>query len=326
MPERTVSHRPQTLRQAKKAYQKAGGSPRLSAVEQRRLERSAELQERAARIKAHNLRAKENKRKREERLEKAKEARKRMGQPEPAKNYIGPSQLSLGSFMGIRKGIKHEKSCPPPEVTKDTKPIKATEVGSIYPGSLKAESPVKSESIVLKPDPSPTRPLSKLLLPCSPLTPTTAGTLKKKSVPSTSLMLPPKLPIKRPVSNSKPKPTVRSSKSESNNPFGMDWETFFESNTQVEREISDHGAKPPIPLTDQGSAVRNASCPPPNIQIDLFAGISTQDLQYSPSSSPLEVGNNADTDAEFACGIADEDFGNLLQDADFAIARTPLSV
>ncbi|KAL8713244.1 MAG: hypothetical protein Q9220_002765 [cf. Caloplaca sp. 1 TL-2023] len=322
MPQRTVSSRPQTLRQAKKAYQKAGASPRLSAVEQRRLERSAELQERAARIRAHNLRAKENKRKRAERLEKAREARQRMGQPEPTKNDIGPSQLSLGSFVRTRKGITDEECKPKVELTHDIKPVEVIQGSPIYPDLLKAESPMKPVCILPKSETSPAEKSSTSSLLCPPSPLTNAGSLKKIFVPSTSLMLPPKLPIKRPISYSKPKVTATPFKSEANKPLATDWDIFFDSNTQVEREISNHTAKPPISPTDRNDTVKSVVCPPLDIQTDLFADISTQDLQYYPSSSPLEASENIDVDAEFACGIADEDFGTLIQEADSPIART----
>lgn len=109
-PRSTVSYRPQTSRQAKRAYQKAGATPRISAAEQRRIDRAVELEDRAARIRLHNVRARENKRKKAEKDEKDREIRKRMGIQEPSKFKIGPSQLSLGAFVAV--GPKHKKPEP----------------------------------------------------------------------------------------------------------------------------------------------------------------------------------------------------------------------
>ena len=99
-----ISHRPQTLKQARKAYRKSGATVRLSASELAVIERRAVLQERADRIREREARRKANIKKREERNEREREARQRMGIASPPKEggiHNGPSQLSLGRFMDV---------------------------------------------------------------------------------------------------------------------------------------------------------------------------------------------------------------------------------
>lgn len=106
MPGSAVSSRPQTLRQARRAYQKAGATTRLSERQQRQLERSAELQERADRIKERENRRKANLKKKNERIEREREARARMGIASPVKEDVGPSQMRLGAFLAVGVGVK----------------------------------------------------------------------------------------------------------------------------------------------------------------------------------------------------------------------------
>lgn len=108
-------NRPQTLKQAKKAYRKAGASPRFSEVELRRLARAAELQERADRIKEREKKKKINRKKKEEKMEKEREARRKAGLPEIRDAYIGPSQLKLAFPGACGKGKKDAGSSDPSE-------------------------------------------------------------------------------------------------------------------------------------------------------------------------------------------------------------------
>lgn len=106
MPPLTDRKRPQTLRQAKKAYQKSGS--RLSASELRQIERAAELQERAARMREREHKRKDNLKKKAEKLEKESGMRRRMGITSPVKgDYVGPSQLRLGDYLGA--GLKRKR-------------------------------------------------------------------------------------------------------------------------------------------------------------------------------------------------------------------------
>ena len=101
-----VRRRPQTIKQAKKAYQKAGGVKKLTERELRQIERAAELKARAERIKEREAKRKLNQQKREERLEKERQARAKVGiPPEPTGGLgkIRASQCRLSSQWFSRK-------------------------------------------------------------------------------------------------------------------------------------------------------------------------------------------------------------------------------
>lgn len=100
MPQSETLHRPQTLKQAKKAFKKAGALPRFSDAEIRRLNRAAELQARADREKEKERKRKANLKKRVERLAKEREARKKAHFPDVKKGHIAPSQLQLAFPSG----------------------------------------------------------------------------------------------------------------------------------------------------------------------------------------------------------------------------------
>lgn len=108
MPLSVDQYRPQTIKQAKKAYRKAGAIPRLSEVELRRLDRFDQLLERADRLKTKEQRKKANLKKKEEKLEKEKEARRKAGLPELKEAYIGPSQLKLDSLGVVKRPKDNE--------------------------------------------------------------------------------------------------------------------------------------------------------------------------------------------------------------------------
>ena len=93
-----VGRRPQTLKQAKKAYQKNGGVKKLSERELRQIKRAAELQERATRIKDREARRKLNLQKKEEKFEKERRARAEAGlkeEPIGRLGKVGASQCRL---------------------------------------------------------------------------------------------------------------------------------------------------------------------------------------------------------------------------------------
>ena len=100
MPE-SVSYKPQTLRQAKKAYRVAPIA-RASDSELRKLKRASELQERAEQIKEKEKRKQLNKKKRAEKEQKEKDAKKKMGRDEEEEK-ISPRQVRIGIFLGKRK-------------------------------------------------------------------------------------------------------------------------------------------------------------------------------------------------------------------------------
>lgn len=103
MPQSETLHRPQTLKQAKKAFKKAGALPRFSDAEIRRLNRAAELQERADRMKEKDRKRKANLKKREERLAKEREERKKTHPPDVREAHIAASQLQLAFPCGAIK-------------------------------------------------------------------------------------------------------------------------------------------------------------------------------------------------------------------------------
>ncbi|KAI4195326.1 MAG: hypothetical protein LQ348_002476 [Seirophora lacunosa] len=274
MPPQTVSFRPQTSRQARRAYQKAGGAPRLSEVELRRLERSAELQDRAARIKAHNDRARENKRKKAEKLE----ARKRMGLAEPAKIKIGPSQLSLGAFVGAGIMRKREEMLSSDSV-KDKETTEPARSATEHPGSLPTQSPTGT----------PVASRSDL-----------GSRAEKDAYPTAASLMPPppRPPLSEASENTKAHPVFQSDRCDLSGSIGTDWETLFDSNTQVEREIS--AQKPSASGVHLRFTASTPINPHPNIDSDLLSNISTQDLQYSSSPPPVrEIIRHGDTDPTY---------------------------
>ncbi|KAL9578528.1 MAG: hypothetical protein Q9212_005662 [Teloschistes hypoglaucus] len=344
MPLQTVSFRPQTSRQAKKAYQKAGASPRLSAQEKRRIERNAELAARAERIRIHNLRAQDNKRKKAERLEREREARKRMGIPEPVKENVGPSQLRLGSFLTAKSNLtKVKEECdfplsPPEEFFKDEEaddhddsknpvlkqqcldepanPVSSPRGSSIAPTgtslNLAAGKPSNSPiPHIPKPDRTKT-PLKKV---------------EKKSMSPASLMPPPP----RPPPRAKPHqvssvPKIKSQcevpNLASSDSVEADWADFFTSNTQVEREISDDQNQPLLPIPCPTIPQDTPMSVSVAITEDFFAGICTQDLQYSssppspPEKPPHQPNNNSTAlkrsfDEFDDCELSAQDFCDL---------------
>ena len=290
MPLQAVSFRPQTTHQAKRAYQRAGGTPRLSATEIRRLERSAELEERAARIKAHNARARENKRKKAERLEKEREIRKRMGIPEPTKIKIGSSQSDLGAFVSAGVEVKREVlggSVVPGEKIKPE--VNQSPSSRTKTPTFKIE-PALKEGHILKGKPLNNPTISHQSSVTS--NPTTHGTIKG-FLTAAALMPPPppRLPLQKISPNLMGPPSIESPKNHSRTIPDADLDLMFASNTQVAREISESTERPPSPILHQKDTPAALVDAPPRNDPDLFAGISTQDLQYS-SSSPSTVKSN----------------------------------
>ncbi|KAL8808151.1 MAG: hypothetical protein Q9182_000215 [Xanthomendoza sp. 2 TL-2023] len=310
MPQSTVSYRPQTLRQAKRAYQKAGGAPRISAAQQRRIERAAELQQRAERIRLHNLRAKENKRRKAEKLEKEREARKRMGIDEPVQNDVGPSQLRLGAFVAVGKKPKEEEPCPPASPCKDEDI--AVECPNTEPAVREAVPSIKPEHVPLQSGtPALCSPPKTSIV--SPIRNLARTAVKKEVTPRPRLMPPPpRPPLKKVSLNPTAQSRVQPPKIVPLCSVETDWDLFLDSNTQVEREISGPQAKSlPVSSKPIPSNLINASS---MYSTSILTDISTQDLQYC-SSPPLPPNNERNNDDDFLCGIEDEDLVGLTQAA-----------
>lgn len=280
MPPQTVSLRPQTSHQARRAYQKSGGVLRLSEVEKRRLERSAELEERAAKIRAHNARARERKKKKAEKLEKERETRKRMGMSEPTKVKINASQRSLGAFV-------------------ETKPKAKVEVIKSPKTQVKEEAAEKALCTTYHV--SNTKPLEQLESKGQPfqkckVEPPLHGSIPLQSRPpipkvnkaNSAILMPPprsRAPLRKTPGNMRSQPRPRSQKVALNTTIENDWDSLFVSNTQVEREISgckeDPCAQYTLPQITPAASINSPA--PPAVPSDLLADISTQDLQYSSS-------------------------------------------
>ncbi|KAG7006974.1 mRNA-capping enzyme [Physcia stellaris] len=178
MPPSAVSSRPQTLRQARRAYQKAGATTRLSERQLKQLERSAELQERADRIKERENRRKANLKKKNERIEREREARARMGIASPVREDVGPSQMRLGAFLTVGVGVKptcegiqsKRDHCddvvveegPPPSAQRPSparSPLQARPVNDIIKPLAKPSPDIKpaKPSIAMPPPPRPSQ-------------------------------------------------------------------------------------------------------------------------------------------------------------------------
>ena len=110
MPDTVTFYRPQTIKEAKKAYRKSGAGLKLSASELAIVERRAVLQERADNIKEREARRKANSKRKQERKERQKEALIRVGRPLPVERGIeaGSSQLDLSRFLPVL-GTTHEE-------------------------------------------------------------------------------------------------------------------------------------------------------------------------------------------------------------------------
>lgn len=131
MPQPETLHRPQTLKQAKKAYKKAGALPRFSDAEIRRLNRAAELQERADRMKEKDRKRKANLKKREERLAKEREERKKAHLPAVKEAHIAASQLQLAFPCGAIKRKEEWTRAALGDVVVQSRQIKPTDDPSI---------------------------------------------------------------------------------------------------------------------------------------------------------------------------------------------------
>ena len=116
METRPARHPPQKLRQARAAYRKSGGQPRLSDREYRELQRGAELLERATKLQQAERRKKLNQQKRAEKEEQEREAKRRKLSEDytRGKMFVGStqfprSQFRIEKFITGREGTKGKK-------------------------------------------------------------------------------------------------------------------------------------------------------------------------------------------------------------------------
>ncbi|MCJ1309400.1 hypothetical protein MMC25_003059 [Agyrium rufum] len=90
----SLSHRAQTIKQAKRSYSERG-RPMIPEVEERQLARGAELVERSERIRAVEVKKRVNKEQRERKEAGDREARKRQGLPDVPPPKVREGQLQL---------------------------------------------------------------------------------------------------------------------------------------------------------------------------------------------------------------------------------------
>lgn len=344
MPPTPLTHFPQTLKQAKKAYRKSGAHVRLSASELAVIERRAVLQERADRIKERELRRKANLKRKEERIQKEREARHRMGIPSPVKEggiRVGPSQLCLGDLMKL--GVKRKTE---DRVSEELKlglneqvklgdqiesptsmgPPLSSQAWSGNSTSQKNTQIATTNAIprnLQMPVPKEVRASPKLSSPpqCAPLQPRSAniGTPQRLVAPKvqqnprkTSQVQPMGPPPPRtfkqapnPPSIARQKPPLHIPPQKLEIAIEESWDDFFVSNTQISRELSPPPAKS-ASIPAQPPPALKAQPKDPDTT-DLLALISTQDLDFSGELTQFVAPKLPQSDREEA-SEGDEEF------------------
>ena len=218
------------------------------------------------------MRERENKRKanlkkKAEREQKEREVRARMGIPEPVKGvYVGPSQIRLSGFLGERKREetrpeaekREEKVFETLNRVKEEEKARAANRTSREPETSKPEKP-KSQV---------TRSMNLPLLPMAP--PKSRAPLQPR--PANPTIYP-----KPPFFAQPPKPSIVNED---------DWDSFFASNTQVEREIARPKTTAKLPITVITPA---RPCIAPVIDgTDTLDMISTQELDHAEEEAPVK--------------------------------------
>lgn len=241
--------RPQTLRQAKRAFRKSSAKPKLSAQELAYAERRTVLQERADKIREKEARKKVNAKKREEKKEKDRETCLRMGREPPREGgvMITSSQPDLSRFLPASE-LKYTKST----------------VSKAIPKS--PETPIPS-------DQNKAEQPSELTSPCTVVGP-----------PCDQELMPPpqRSPLRTISENTYRKPIFPASAAKAQAKVQDELADIFVSNTQIERELS-----PPRPSQDSvhpvisekpGKSLHNQKEEDP---LQWLTSICTQDLDYN---------------------------------------------
>lgn len=325
MPPPLLTHRPQTLKQAKKAYRKSGGTTRLSESEKAILERRAVLQERADRIKEREARRKANLKRKEERVQREREVRHRMGIPTPPTKeglHVGPSQLHLSGFMyagvkmktedkveedetedGIQKQgerVVQEQQEHPMEPPKSRQPLQTFPANAsphwIMPSQPMNANPPKVPYLAQQANQtSPKRtPPARAPLQAKSANPTTqqkplAGNKNIGGLQANASYL--QRPLHSEHQGAATKPTLPSKPEAIPEDYLDD---FFVSNTQIQRELSPPPT-PPAKSTPHTISIARPPTPSPAFNrpttaegtADLLAFISTQDLDFADSLTQL---------------------------------------
>lgn len=284
------THRPaQTLKQAKAEFAKHG--PRVSSQEARQLERGAELFRRAEKLRDAERRRKLAARKKQDKEDREREARRRMGIASQ-KPYVSPHQPSLGAFFATGKRVtgKNEEARQSKLKLKGEAGASQDEMDTVETKS--SEDPWEQEDLDDKAllladhdkrfDHAPTSNHS------SPFKPDEA-TLVPLSAVKNDFILASTLHHKRtsssPSSPTSPLPLIQSPTSppHSHNqspPPPETWHDFLASSTQIARELC--SSPPPLPPR------ANPPTAPPAPRHDL-PPLSTQDITFSPDDL-LELG------------------------------------
>jgi hypothetical protein len=164
--------RPQTLREARRAYQKAGRTPSLTAAQIRAAQRAVEQDKRAKDILAKEKRAQEAKRKREEQEAKRREEQKKLVElgklPEESLwGKVRPSQPRLHNFFSIPpqqtkiEGNIHKTAFPSQDLSGEAggRSVGSVDEESLDPGwTLASTTPTTLESQNTTPLPAPQKP------------------------------------------------------------------------------------------------------------------------------------------------------------------------
>ena len=249
----SIPERPQTLRQAKRAFRKSSAKPKLSPQELALAERRAVLQGRADKIREKEARKKANAKKREEKKEKERETCLRMGRAPPKEGAfkITSSQLDLTKFIpASEKKESNGSNMQPLSEFPETRKASITN-DCVQPSGQRTPSENVHSPISQKMMPPPRR---------SPLKEVSSNCFRKPLFPASVAKVPVKVQPKVPD----------------------DLADMFVSNTQIERELT-----PPRPFqrAPQSRYLGSAGKSPQIRKVEdpsyFLAMICTQDLEYT---------------------------------------------
>ena len=234
------------------------------------------------------MRERENKRKanlkkKTEREQKEREARAKMGISEPGKGfYVGPSQIRLSGFLGKRKREESRM-----EMEMENKEDKELEPGK----SEEEESQTTKEN---NPEPllangEKAQPQSEACMPPIPPMAPPKSRAPLQLRPANSIVFPiSRAPLQPRSANPiiRPKPLFFAEPPKPSVAIEDDWDSFFSSNTQVEREIACPNTTAKFPIADIPPA--RPRIRPVIDDTDILDMISTQDLDYAEEEAPFE--------------------------------------
>ncbi|KAJ9621896.1 hypothetical protein H2203_006776 [Taxawa tesnikishii (nom. ined.)] len=240
MPPSKAQNRPQTIKQAKKAF-KARGQPAISSAERRQIERNAELQERAERIKEQEKRKREFLRKKEERELKEKHAQReavRLGTQRRLDKFgYKSSQFHLGTFLKPKAPAlpkldevkefeileKDDEEFDDDTLLEAALDIEAAELSTLHTGLQRdGKQDVAPEVTILRSSPIPARPRRTNHQPTAVANSNPLPSANAAQAETTEI---------RPAKDV----GVASVPSKVNDLFDWDW---LESSTQIARELS----------------------------------------------------------------------------------------